>query len=988
MHRQIISIFFVLIVSTSIVQAQATFLNNFTYYREITITERSGQDLTDFQIPVVLNESNFNFSHAQPDGDDIRFADENGTLLDYWIEEWNATAKRAKIWVKVPHIPANSSTKIYMYYGNASAKSLSNGSKVFPLFDDFEDPKTVLEMKLTMADSGVQAPILSNIYQGNVGFIYKDRLYIGFIIKNGLNCVAEHNLTTNETKIACVDYCTADVGHGGSHLAIDKNGYIYMFIGGHGTELKVWKTVNPLDISEWVQVSSLPVAGTYPQPFVLPDNTLIVIYRGVDGGGQYIHMAKSTDGGLTWSDVQLTRISTGGADNRDYPFAVVINNTIYLGIGRHIDEHYGICFMMSKDGGKTWTKADGTPITLPATLDQVDQVDLSLYGFNGFPMPVGDKIVIPYVLRGNAERDAILKVAIWNGTTWTTKQLSVLGKSSNAGLEMGLIPLNETHWVIYTGKVVGSTMQLFKWETKDGGETWTETQLTNFPESVGRVSPVWDYINQTPLNMVFFGYGSSSETATIMVYPNDIDFPIPSEPTNWNVVYTGTSGVFVRDSVLRRDVPSGENSYNLASLTAFDFPAVLTIDTWNIEVIGNIKAMISDQQGSPSSAGVRLMFLDDTSGGGGTDYRKVEVFSGGSWSTVYSETVSAPLKQDKVEIYYDLNTARFVVDGKELANVDVSVNPYYIFIPNGGSRGRSVDVIDTIYLRKFAEPEPSVDISGEYGITFSVVVLDVHISKNIIGSNTLKIDWLSQKYDLSNITFYIDLNNDGVWDKVLLGSNITNISFDRPDVYKIRVKAVSPEDYFIFEKTIRIISYHPLLNCTNLVNKSGVIIWSDKAGALTHVRITPVKISKDTFTVVVSHEDINASETGEVLLNMTIIGLSGGDVVSVEELAPNAKRIDIYHNGEYYDTVPVEDGKVKVNLTVFSEYVFVVNNTIPTAPPPEEGEVIAETPIWVYVIMVIVFAVLVAVVIYLSRRTKAQALTRIESEFKFFRRLK
>ena len=56
--------------------------------------------------------------------------------INYWIE--NFTNESAIIWVKVPFIPKTSNTTIYMYYGNPSATSESNGDAVFKFFDDFE----------------------------------------------------------------------------------------------------------------------------------------------------------------------------------------------------------------------------------------------------------------------------------------------------------------------------------------------------------------------------------------------------------------------------------------------------------------------------------------------------------------------------------------------------------------------------------------------------------------------------------------------------------------------------------------------------------------------------------------------------------------------------------------------------------------------------------------------------------------------------------
>ncbi|WP_297489916.1 DUF2341 domain-containing protein [Thermococcus sp.] len=112
-------------------------LSKWKYYREVTIREQSGQTLENFQVLIELNSDNFDFSKAKPDGSDIRIVDEDGNFLPYWIEEWNVSAKRAKIWTIVPRIPANGEVKLKLYYGNPNAQSRSDGEKVFEFFDDF-----------------------------------------------------------------------------------------------------------------------------------------------------------------------------------------------------------------------------------------------------------------------------------------------------------------------------------------------------------------------------------------------------------------------------------------------------------------------------------------------------------------------------------------------------------------------------------------------------------------------------------------------------------------------------------------------------------------------------------------------------------------------------------------------------------------------------------------------------------------------------------
>ncbi len=106
--------------------------------QHLAITENSGETLTDYQVLVELSGGDFP-TEAQPDGDDIRFIDASDTELSYWIGEWDAGSKEAKIWVNVPSILASGETKLKMYYGNPSASAVSDGDATFEFFDDFED---------------------------------------------------------------------------------------------------------------------------------------------------------------------------------------------------------------------------------------------------------------------------------------------------------------------------------------------------------------------------------------------------------------------------------------------------------------------------------------------------------------------------------------------------------------------------------------------------------------------------------------------------------------------------------------------------------------------------------------------------------------------------------------------------------------------------------------------------------------------------------
>jgi hypothetical protein len=115
-------------------------LSGWAYRRPITVTNNTASALTNYQVLVIIDtQTLISQGKMRSDGGDIRFTGSDGvTLIDYWVESGiNTTSTR--IWVEVPSIPASGSTTIYIYYGNPSATSLSNGEATFLFFDTIPD---------------------------------------------------------------------------------------------------------------------------------------------------------------------------------------------------------------------------------------------------------------------------------------------------------------------------------------------------------------------------------------------------------------------------------------------------------------------------------------------------------------------------------------------------------------------------------------------------------------------------------------------------------------------------------------------------------------------------------------------------------------------------------------------------------------------------------------------------------------------------------
>ncbi|GEM_PF-5534262 len=119
---------------------RGAWLEGFQYRRLITIDNTANpSSLSDYQIKFTLDtQSLIATGKMRSDCGDIRVTLlDSRTLLDYWIEKGTCNTSNTVVWVKIPEIPANSVKEVYLYYGNPSAASKSNGDDVFIVFDDF-----------------------------------------------------------------------------------------------------------------------------------------------------------------------------------------------------------------------------------------------------------------------------------------------------------------------------------------------------------------------------------------------------------------------------------------------------------------------------------------------------------------------------------------------------------------------------------------------------------------------------------------------------------------------------------------------------------------------------------------------------------------------------------------------------------------------------------------------------------------------------------
>ncbi len=106
------------------------------YKREIVVREESGVNRSWYQVPVVMDTATLiSDGKMRSDCGDLRFVDEEGNALPYWIAD-GCNTPETLVWVVVPFVRANTDNKIYAFYGNPSATTESSQDLVGLFYRD------------------------------------------------------------------------------------------------------------------------------------------------------------------------------------------------------------------------------------------------------------------------------------------------------------------------------------------------------------------------------------------------------------------------------------------------------------------------------------------------------------------------------------------------------------------------------------------------------------------------------------------------------------------------------------------------------------------------------------------------------------------------------------------------------------------------------------------------------------------------------------
>ncbi len=293
----------------------------------------------------------------------------------------------------------------------------------------------------------------------------------------------------------------ADDNHGGPSLTIDAEGYLHIVYFSHHHPFRYQRSVRPNDASEWGEIEQFGTDLTYPTLLCAQDGTLILSARRSYEDKPWEHEQWKKAPGGKWTR-HSTLIRSDHTNYSQYAASMVWgldHKSLYLSFRIYQQPSYdtppywytAFGVMMSPDEGETWTKVDGTPLTLPATVATSD-ILVNTQTSEGRIVEAGAMAISPegvpfvvYHVRMDDSSESYLATPLPDGG-WNHLHLNrfLSAEHRDLGLMMaGSVAFKGNGQPVIVGTLVDltdreqywghPTTQLVQFDSEDGGLTFT-----------------------------------------------------------------------------------------------------------------------------------------------------------------------------------------------------------------------------------------------------------------------------------------------------------------------------------------------------------------------------------------------------------------------------------------------------------------------------------------------------------------------------------
>ncbi len=287
-----------------------------------------------------------------------------------------------------------------------------------------------------------------------------------------------------------------DDPHDNPSLAIDEQGYLWIFVSGRAQHRMGFKyrSSEPYSVDSFELITEEEM--TYPQPKYVTGKGFLNLFTKYTGVRE-LYFERSRDGQEWGADQKLAGIrQPGHSRGGHYQTSAARGDKIGTFFNRHpdgnVDRRTDVYYVQTTDMGKQWTTVDGTPVSLP--IENVDNptrvIDYASEGLNVYLKDMGfdaggNPVFLYITSRGHQpgppNDPRTWRVTRWDGSAWKTTEIC----PADHNYDMGSLYLTDDRWLLIGPTQTGPQPyhgggEIALWESRDQGETWEMAkQLTH-----------------------------------------------------------------------------------------------------------------------------------------------------------------------------------------------------------------------------------------------------------------------------------------------------------------------------------------------------------------------------------------------------------------------------------------------------------------------------------------------------------------------------
>ncbi len=868
-------------------------------------------------------------------GADIRVFNQSSQLY-FWIESWDYTNQTAVIWVNL----TAGSMELNIAYGNPSAlpSAYEDPTQVFEFYDDFStDPSTRYTFT---ADAGTNPFSWDSVNQ--------------ILTATGSSTLVQAHYTNNVFTLTdgIVELDIVSGQDGGFVFRFNDQNNLYLIAVYDSTysstpeTIKIFKRVAGTWTQIGVDYSITNPAGTWHKLKFKVKGTLLTIWW---------------DGNLVVQDLDLgTDFSSGkigarihGATNAKWDNIKVYKAADPADFGTPI-----VKLFQKKFG----TKTIYVNVTYLGTLITNRYNPTAYYGLEDKPqINVTSQLPVSGV---NATHGANISIELINFVT--------LDKVVYNGTD---VTVNLTYQGTITNSTTGYIYNVYNFTTYENGTL-----------------EIYGHVSNEAYNTTYELDGEIVDvfnTTAVIGEPLKIILPHIGNVSIGSLKYIGVSSV----TISTKDLGTGAKTLTVTIEDPENFTVGYKYGTINIDW-GKVYFNVTDLQGKPL-AKATYGFFNRNFSILSTDPMKL--YAGDNEIDVYFHGVR--LKSLVIYLNHSnngltLNVSVNATQFKDYRNVTrIIASPNYFEVVNQSSEYpysvvKLVNVSGTVVIDYTSSAPTSVEVSGAVSYEYIKPVLKITANGNVTVTDLYKLSVQIRDRLGNSVNFYITVNGIRVDATNGLAAKLL-----KPSWYEV----VAPTTINGFE----LWKFNGSSNRMLVeVNASDVSLPTAEYRVPTKIESKEVRITSSAFWWLPI--PFLAPKQNE---NVTVVRLEGslkdfynapvaGRTVEIEIASKNLTRVynvttdrsgnfrlevDMAKGVEY--TVTYSFGGDDVYVETSSSKSFLVEQLLPAPPAP--------TPTTLVVAVVLVaLGAGVAAIVYMTKKKQAVARTRIESEFRFFRRLK